>query len=188
MRQDAERYDGAGSFDTANHDCVRCLRPGECSPSVAATKSEVAYVSMSLCGTATSRRQRRNPVQVSFICPGLEAELDMWLRSSIGGPDDFIFPSQRQGVPIRQKNYLRRDLKAIAERAGVPDVNFQALRRTMATHAQKTGATVKDAQAMMRHASPQMTIGVYMQEIPESVKAAVDSLDSWLCGGSETLQ
>jgi hypothetical protein len=32
----------------------------------------------------------------------------------------------------------------------------------------------------MRHASPEVTLGVYMKEIPASVAAAVDALDSML--------
>jgi hypothetical protein len=41
---------------------------------------------------------------------------------------------------------------------------------------------VKDIQAHLRHASPDVTAGVYMQEIPESVRAAVEALDRELNG------
>jgi integrase len=58
-------------------------------------------------------------------------------------------------------------------------VNHQAFRRTCATHMQKLGS-VKDIQAHLRHATPAMTVGVYMQEIPQSVGAAVESLDEKL--------
>jgi hypothetical protein len=60
-------------------------------------------------------------------------------------------------------------------------INHQALRRTCATRMQRHG-NVKDIQAHLRHASPDVTAGVYMQEIPESVRAAVEALDRELNG------
>jgi hypothetical protein len=49
---------------------------------------------------------------------------------------------------------------------------------------QKHG-NVKDIQAHLRHASPDVTAGVYMQNIPESVRAAVEGLDQELAGEPE---
>ncbi len=40
--------------------------------------------------------------------------------------------------------------------------------------------SVKDIQAHLRHARPNVTASVYMQEIPASVRAAVESLDKML--------
>jgi len=40
---------------------------------------------------------------------------------------------------------------------------------------------VKDAQAQLRHSSPNLTAAVYMQQIPESVRAAVELLDRRIC-------
>jgi hypothetical protein len=42
--------------------------------------------------------------------------------------------------------------------------------------------TVKDIQAHLRHARPNITAEVYMQQIPASVRAAVESLDQVLSG------
>jgi len=53
------------------------------------------------------------------------------------------------------------------------------MRRTCATHFQRHG-NPKDAQAQLRHSRLSMT-GLYMKEIPEQVKAAVESLDAALC-------
>jgi integrase len=62
---------------------------------------------------------------------------------------------------------------------------IQALRRSCATHMQHEGS-VKDIQAHLRHAKPNMTANVYMQEIPASVQAAVESLDRKLSEASDT--
>lgn len=112
--------------------------------------------------------------------PSLAAELMWWKSVSVGTDDSaLVFPSARKGKPIRQNNYLKRELATIAKNATVEGVTFQALRRTTATHAQHVG-TVKDVQGMLRHASPDMTVGTYMQTVPESQKAATEALAEML--------
>lgn len=104
-----------------------------------------------------------------------------------------IFPSEKN-TPIRTKNFLRRNIWPAAIRAGImaarpadwpkekqwvdpsTSVNFRAFRRTCATWFQKCGSA-KDIQSALRHASPVTTLGVYVQEIPESVRTAVEALD-----------
>lgn len=109
-----------------------------------------------------------------------------------------IFPSQN-GTPIRTKNFLRRHIWPAAIKAGImakkpkdwpkgkqwvdpsTSVNFRAFRRTCATWFQEVG-TAKDIQAQLRHTSPTTTLGVYVQQLPESVRTAVEALDTKLCG------
>jgi hypothetical protein len=67
---------------------------------------------------------------------------------------------------------LARDLK-------LPKLTFQVIRRTIATLAQKKG-TVKDVQGVLRHSRTATTTDVYMQEIPESVQATVNSINQEL--------
>lgn len=113
----------------------------------------------------------------------LAAELALWLESSPVDPQGFVFPSEIPGRAMDHKNFLRRNLKPAAQRAGIEgSANFQALRRTTATHVPQVGGSVKDAQAMLRHSSPQTTQNVYMQSIPESVRATVERLDAHLTG------
>ena len=110
----------------------------------------------------------------------LESDLRKW-RYECGspGPEDLIFKSQR-GSPIDRGIWLYKNLKPAAERAGIQGITLQALRRTFATQMQKCG-TVKDAQTQLRHASPNLTAGTYMQAIPSSVREAVERLDRRLC-------
>ena len=67
---------------------------------------------------------------------------------------------------------LAKDLK-------LPKLTFQVIRRTIATLAQKKG-TVKDVQGVLRHSRTATTTDVYMQEIPESVQATVNSINQEL--------
>lgn len=111
-------------------------------------------------------------------------------------PEAFLFPSA-VGTPISANNFLKRVLqKAAASTAEMvknsgrelpagflEGVTFQSLRRSCATHMQHEGS-VKDIQAHLRHAPPNVTASVYMQKIPASVRAAVEGLDGKLRGAS----
>jgi integrase len=123
----------------------------------------------------------------------LAIELDFWMESQQDKhPDAFLFPSKK-GTPLSANNFLKRVLKKAGERTRkelkesdapvqdgfLEDLTHQALRRSCATHMQHLGS-VKDVQAHLRHARPNITAEVYMQEIPTSVRAAVESLDEKL--------
>ncbi len=62
---------------------------------------------------------------------------------------------------------------------GLPKLTFQVIRRTIATLGQKKG-TPQDVQSVLRHSRLATTTDVYMQEIPESVKAMVGAIDKEL--------
>jgi integrase len=106
------------------------------------------------------------PTTVSFPTPDL-----------VGSP--FLFPTER-GTPFRIGNFLKRNLKPIARLAGILDFTLQATRRTCGTHFQRHG-NPKDAQAHLRHSELAMT-GLYVKEIPEQIRDAVESLYAELCG------
>lgn len=97
-------------------------------------------------------------------------------------PDALMFPTcgtgERTGkqVPRRAKNFLKWRIHPIADRLKIPRklVTFQVMRRTLATDLQEHG-TMKDTQGALRHASIKTTADVYVQEIPESVRAALNS-------------
>ena len=134
--------------------------------------------------------------KVSLYLPNsLAKDLFDWMGSMKDKrPEAFLFPS-RVGTPIATHNFLQRNLKAIAKRvldarrkAGLETptgylvgVTHQALRRTCATFAGSRGVgTVKDAQAILRHSTPDMTAEVYMSAIPASVKETLEAMDAKL--------
>lgn len=79
-------------------------------------------------------------------------------------------------VPFRAKNFLKWRIYPITDKLKIPRklVTFQVMRRTLGTDLQKHG-TMKDAQGILRHASIKVTAEVYMQQIPESARAAINS-------------
>jgi integrase len=100
-------------------------------------------------------------------------------------PDALMFPTYgrtrsgartKQNVPRQAKNFIKWRIRPIADRLGIPRklLTFQVMRRTLGTDMQQHG-TMKDAQRILRHASIKTTGNVYMQEIPSSVMAAINS-------------
>jgi integrase len=110
------------------------------------------------------------------------AELSLWMNSTIGDGDGWVFPASRRResgnlYPIGHINYRNRVLKPAAKKAGMSGLDLLTLRRTCATHfGQK--ANTKDTQAQMRHADLQTTLKYYQQSIPESVKSAAVALEA----------
>jgi integrase len=100
-------------------------------------------------------------------------------------PEAFMFPN-RDGSFMDPSNYRKRVLHKLATELGLPKLTFQVIRRTIATLAQRKG-TVKDVQGMMRHSRVATTTDVYMQELPEGVRATVDSIHRELNGTMKKL-
>jgi len=62
----------------------------------------------------------------------------------------------------------------LAKDLELPKPTFQMIRRTIATLAQEKG-TVKDVQGLLPHSRAATTTGVFMQEIPESVRSMLNT-------------
>jgi integrase len=109
------------------------------------------------------------------IPKALSEDLVEWKRlAGDPSPDAFIFPS-KDGGPLDTDNYRKRVLYKLARNLELPKLTFQVIRRTIATLAQKKG-TVKDVQGLLRHSRAATTTDVYMQEIPASVQATINSI------------
>jgi integrase len=97
-----------------------------------------------------------------------------WQGPTADDPEGFIFPA-RDGGFIDTGNYRRRVLHKFAKELGLPKLTFQVIRRTIATLARKKG-DVKDVQGVLRHSRTATTTDVYMQQLPEGVRATVNSI------------
>ena len=97
-----------------------------------------------------------------------------WQGPTADDSEGFIFPA-RDGGFIDTGNYRRRVLHKFAKELGLPKLTFQVIRRTVATLARKKG-DIKDVQGVLRHSRTATTTDVYMQELPEGVRATVNSI------------
>jgi integrase len=110
------------------------------------------------------------------IQPTIEAWRQVCADTS---PEALMFPTEgRNGgrVPRQARNFLKWRILPIADKLGIPRklLTFQVMRRTLGTDLQQHG-TMKDAQRILRHASIRTTANIYMQPIPASVAAAINS-------------
>ena len=124
-----------------------------------------------------------------YVPADLMTELRHYLETIDADPSAWLFPSSREGVPMRPGNFLKRVLKPAAVRAAIAirktakgeetsALNFQSLRRTSSTLFGARAKDPKSTQAHMRHADPQVTLKHYQQAVPAEVKAAGIALES----------
>ena len=97
-----------------------------------------------------------------------------WHGPTADDPEGFIFPGRNGGF-IDSGNYRKRVLHRFAKELELPKLTFQVIRRTVATLARKKG-DIKDVQGVLRHSRTATTTDVYMQELPEGVRATVNSI------------
>jgi integrase len=91
-------------------------------------------------------------------------------------PDDLVFQSVKDGKPMRDNNILSRFIKPAARQLGLGFVNWRCLRTSYGTWLKREGADMKDIQGQMRHSRISTTMDIYVQDIPESRRRAVDRL------------
>jgi integrase len=98
-------------------------------------------------------------------------------------------PGKAATVPLlRVPSHTDRCIASDLEDAGIPawtpegNVDFHALRTTYATLVVESGANIKEAQALMRHSTPDLTLNVYarsrsgrLSELAEAVGKALET-------------
>ena len=116
------------------------------------------------------------------VSPDLSREIAEWIAAhpQRDNPRAFLFLNRR-GTAFSVGNYLKKQLKPLAQSVGILDLTQQAFRRTSSTHIQKHG-TVKDMQRHLRHSDPETTLRHYAKAIPESLRTAVAALDAQITG------
>ncbi len=92
------------------------------------------------------------------------------------GPDDLVFQSVKDGKPMRDNNILTRFIKPAARKVGLGFVNWRCLRTSYGTWLKRQGADMKDIQVQLRHSRISTTMDIYVQDIPESRRRAVELL------------
>jgi integrase len=129
----------------------------------------------------------RRPIPMSSE---LATALENWRKQSQHSTSgDWIFASS-QG--LGQKPYwpdavLKRHILPAAERAGITKrIGWHTFRRTTATLLHWSGASLKTTQELLRHASPDVTIGIYTKAMTADKREAQDKLIALFVGASST--
>jgi integrase len=164
-------------------DMTNALRPSELFAlrwkRFAPSASTMSVIETVYKGKIRSWGKTKKSLAVIHIPRNLVADLEVWKsQCPDASPQAFIFPNTQGGF-MDTDNYRKRVLHKLAETLELPKLTFQVIRRSIATLAQKKG-TVKDVQGVMRHSRTATTTDVYMQEIPESVQATINSINKEL--------
>lgn len=120
-----------------------------------------------------------------WLTPDILAELNTWMALQGSQPSDALLFPNTDGKPMRLDNYRKRHFKPALKAAGLAGVTMQMCRRSCGTFMNdgKHG-NVKDIQGHLRHAQASTTMDIYVQEVPESIRHAVESLDRALFGAA----
>src|SRR5262249_49474269 len=97
-----------------------------------------------------------------------------------GGPEAWLFPSERLTTPISKDNLMDRYLKPALEKAGLGWVNFQVMRRTYSSLMRnEADADAKVVAGFMGH-SVYVNLNTYTQSSRARQFEAVETLNSVL--------
>jgi len=123
---------------------------------------------------------------------------DLYRFASAGYPQDLYARSAhkwRHALPIEPLLYVpthpARMLDADLVRAGIPKeaiggkLDFHAVRLAYINLVIEAGATVKEAQTLARHATPQMTLGVYGRTRDERLHQVIEQVAAVVQGEME---
>jgi integrase len=129
----------------------------------------------------------RRPIPMSSE---LAFALANWRKqSSYSKPGDWVFASpQALGrKPYWPDAVLKRHVLPAAKRAGISKrIGWHTFRRTVATLLLSSGASVKTTQELMRHASPDVTVGIYAKALTADKREAQDKLVALFVGDPAT--
>lgn len=106
-------------------------------------------------------------------------------RPSRFDPEVLVFASSR-ATPLSPRNLLNRHLKPACERVGLNGANWHWLRHANATMLDAVGAPLGTVQALLGHASSEITREVYLHSVPADAKNAVQRVEDLMIGPKRT--
>ena len=83
----------------------------------------------------------------------------------------------RNGSPLSRRNLLNRQLRPTCKVLGLTGANWHWLRHAHATLLDSVGAPLGTVQALLGHASSEVTREIYIGSVPENARAAVESVE-----------
>lgn len=138
-------------------------------------KSDASNATVPVNQEVIDRIQRLKEMKVVVRWGGHSATKTISVVKSTA-PDALVFQSLKTGAPMRDNNILTRHIKPAARKLGMDFVNWQVLRRSFGTWLKIAGTHIKDTQALMRHSRISTTMEIYVQDVPEAQRKAVNAL------------
>jgi integrase len=104
------------------------------------------------------------------------ADLLAWRKQATYAKDtDWVFASSRMKgkQPIWPEGVMKNHIRPAAERAGITKhITWHSFRHTFSTLLVGNGEDVKTAQSLLRHANPNVTLGIYTHAIDQKKRSA----------------
>ena len=122
----------------------------------------------------------RRSVRAIPLCPEVASNLSA-LRQDVLEPEQLVFATD-SGRPLCRRNLLQRHLRPTCKELGLPRITWHALRHCHATLLDAVGAPLGTVQALLGHASPEVTRQIYLHAIPEEQRRAVEKVEKLLIG------
>lgn len=120
--------------------------------------------------------ERIHGLKLKSVCVRAGRAVRKYKAVKADAPNDLVFQSVREGKPMRDNNILTRFVKPAARKIGLEFVNWRCLRTSYGTWLKRGGADMKDIQGQMRHSRISTTMDIYVQDIPQSRRQAVEKL------------
>jgi integrase len=142
---------------------------------VAVLRIERGVVNQEVSATKTAGSRRPLPISKVLV----DALRVWWKQTCFSGLSDWVFASPHCGgaQPYWPGTLLQRHVKPAAKRLGIAkQVGWHSFRRSYATLIYANEQDVKTAQELLRHSTPQVTLGVYAQAITEQKRQAQERL------------
>ena len=98
-----------------------------------------------------------------------------WNPAKKENPLGFLFLN-RDGRPYSANRLRERKLHPVLAKLGIEQTGFHSFRHGVASELIDSGAPITVVQTQMRHSDPSITLGIYGHVIPETQRAAIESL------------
>jgi integrase len=137
--------------------------------------SDVDFLSGTLAIRKSIWHQHLGPVKTEEsektmpLDEDMVADLERWReQTAYAGDSDWIFASDRKRgrQPLWPEAIMRQRIIPAARRAGINQpLNWHAFRHTLSTLLVANGEDIKTVQSLLRHASPDVTLGIYTRAV-----------------------
>jgi integrase len=118
-----------------------------------------------------SKRSKRT-LPLGPVC----AQIFTSLRKPGVNPSALVF-SARNGSPLSRRNLLNRQLRPTCMALELTRANWHWLRHAHATLLDSVGAPLGTVQALLGHASPEVTREIYIGSVPEQARTAAEDVE-----------
>jgi len=107
----------------------------------------------------------------------VQRDLKLWLESTAGAPQDWLFPSVNLKMPVGADNMMARYILPKLKAVGLGWVDYRVLRRTHSSLMNDRGIDPKLIADQQGH-TVDVNLNVYTQTSMESSREAVEDLAS----------